>query len=267
MKQFILLTVISLALASPGVRAKAPVVQQSPPGWFIVFEEKFASSNRAHFMKAQKEAVDLWKIYNPDVSVFAWQNDDNTLYRVIPILSFASIDTLYRKMEQVSEVMKAGSTGGEGRPVSLSTVSGSVMVWVPELSHHPDADFSAYSDKPYTEWMFAYLHSGQEREAEQALQRFRDYYIDKKLDYPWDTFRVVFGNNTPVLIGLFCAESPAALQAKGKRIWDKHGTELEKLWNDVVRHTWKIENKPGWFNPSLSNIPVVSPEEIVESER
>ncbi len=267
MKKFILLTVISLALASPDLRAKVPAVQQSPSGWFIFFEEKFASSNRAQFMKTQKEAVDMWKIYNPDVSVFAWQNDNNTLYRVIPILSFASIDTLYRKMEQVSKSIKATDYNAGVISGNQSTVTGTVMVWVPELSHHRGMEFSFYPDKPYTEWMFAYLHSGQEEEAEEALQRFRDYYIDKKLDYPWDTFRVLLGNDTPVIIGMFCAESPAALQAKGKRIWEKHGSELEKLWNDVVRNTWKIENKTGWFNQSLSNMPVVASEEIVNSEQ
>lgn len=229
----------------------------------MVFEEKVAPGNRAHFMKEQKEIADLWKEHQSNVPVFAWQNDDNTLYRVIPIFSFASIDTLYRKMDQVSEIMKAGSQDMEERTSNRSTVSGAVMMWVPELSHHKKAEFTQYPDQPYTEWMFAYLISGHEEEAEEALKKFRDYYIDKKLDYPWDTFRVLLGNDTPVMIGMFRAESPTALQAKGKRIWDKHGGELGKLWDDVVRHTWKIENKTGWFNQSLSNLPVASPDEQV----
>lgn len=261
MKHIILMVVINMALASPEPQATA--IQQSPPGWFIVFEEKGAAASPAQFMKAQKEAVDMWKKQNPDIPVFAWQNDDNTLYRVIPILSFASIDTLYRKMEQVSEINKAGGNGEEKSSGNLSTVSGTVMVWVPELSHHPDAEFSHRPDKPYTEWMFAYLLPDHEEKVQEALQRFRDYYIEKKLDYPWDTFRVLLGNNTPVMIGLFRAESPAALQKMGNRIWKKHGEELGSLWNEVMRHTWKVENKTGWFNQSLSNIPAIDPEEKV----
>lgn len=261
MKQYILLAAISLSLATPGLQEQA--AQESPPGWFIVFEEKFTSANRVQFMKAQKEAIDFWKELHPDVPVFAWQNDTNSFYRVIPILSFASIDTLYQKMEQVSEVTNAGPAAREERTVIPTTVSGTVMTWVPELSHHQGAEFSEFSGQPYTEWMFAYLLSGHEQEAEEALAKFRDYYIDNRLDYPWYTFRVVFGNDTPVMIGLFRAESPAALQAKGKRIWEKHGGELEKLWADVVRHTWKVENKTGWFSQSLSNIPVVEAEEQV----
>jgi hypothetical protein len=213
----------------------------------------------------QKKAIDAWKQYHPDVTIFAWQNDNQILYRVVPIQSFASIDTLYRKMEQVSEVMNTGSNHPDENFRSLSTVSASVMVWEPELSNHQGIEFIESSDKPYAEWMYAFLNSGFEKEAEEALRRFRDYYIENRLDYPWDTFRVLFGNDTPVMIGLFRAENPAALKAKGKQIWEKHGSELEKLWGDVVRHTWKIENKTGWFNQSLSNRRIASPGEMVNS--
>ncbi len=261
MKQIILLAFIGLAIASSALHLSA--TQQSPPGWFIVFEEKGTAVSPVQFLKAQKEAVDLWKKQNPEVPVYAWQNNDNTLYRIIPILSFASIDTLYQKMEHVSEVKKAGSNSKEANSINLSTVSGTVMEWVPELSHHPEAEFSPWPDKPYTEWMFVYLLPDHEKEAEEALRKFRDYYIEKKLDYPWDTFRVLLGTNTPVMIGLFRAESQEVLQHKGNRIWKKHGGELGSLWDEVMRHTWKVENKTGWYNPSLSNIPITEPEEEI----
>lgn len=261
MTLFILLTILSSGLLSPVLQEPAP--QQSQPPWFVVFEEKAAQGDRVQFLRAQKKAVDVWQQQIPDVPVFAWQNDDNTLYRVIPILSFASIDTLYRKIKQVSEGIKARSPDVEEQPVFPSAVSGTVMVWVPELSHHLEAEFSLNPDKPFTKWMFVYLLSGQEEAAVEALKNFRDYYVDKKLDYPWDTFRVLLGNETPVIIGMFRAGSPAALQEKGNKIWKKHGDELDALWEEVMRHTWKIENKTGWFNPSLSNMPVTEPEEQV----
>jgi hypothetical protein len=261
LKQFIVLAVMYLASASTVPLVLA--IQQSPPGWFIVFEEKGTAASPAQFMKAQKEGVVLWKKIFPDVPVFAWQNDDNTLNRVIPIRSFASIDTLYRKMERVSELRKAGSSKEDKNSGNLSTISGFVMMWVPELSHQSDAEFMARPGKPYTEWMFAYLLPGHEQEAAAALANFREYYIKNKLDYPWDTFRVLLGNNTPVMIGIFCAESPSALQAKGNRIWKKHGDELGRLWDEVVRHTWKIESKTGWFSQSLSNIPAIEPHERI----
>ncbi|MFW6289347.1 MAG: hypothetical protein ACOC0R_00150 [Mariniphaga sp.] len=227
--------------------------------WFIVFEEKAVRGDRVQFLRKQKKAVDVWKLHHRNVPVFVWQSDDNILYRMIPIRSFASLDTLYRKMEAISKIINADSLGPDEIPASLSTVSGSVMTWMPELSHQQSSEFSEFAAKPYIEWMFVYLISGQEQKAEEALQRFRDYYAQNNLNYPWDTFRVLMGNNTPLLIGRFRAESPAALQAKGKKIWEKHGSELEKLWNNVVQHTWKIENKSGWFNPSLSNLPVAAP--------
>ncbi len=261
MKLFILFVVINLVIATAGFQAVCmtggqAAVTKSSPGWYIVFEEKVASANTALFMKTQREVADLWKRQYPNVTVFSCQNDDNTLYRVIPIYSFASVDTLYRKMEQVSVIMKTGGYGRDEKIKNLSTVTGTVMIWMPELSHQ-GKEFSLYSDKPFAEWMFVYLLPDQELEAAEALRRFRDYYAENKLDYPWNTYRVVLGTDTPVLIGMFRDQSPASLQEKGRKIWEKHGTELEKLWGDVVRHTRRIEKKTGWFNPSLSNIPLM----------
>ncbi len=260
----ILLTVLSWGFCSPVLQE--PPLQQSPSPWFMMFEEKSAHGDRVQFLRAQKKNIDVWKLQYPDVPVFAWQNDDNTLYRVIPLISFASIDTLYRQMKQVSKSIKARNRYMDEQPGSLPTVSGTVMVWVPELSHRREAKFSLNPDEPFTKWMFVYLLSGQEEAAVEALTNYRDYYADKKLDYPWDTFRVLLGNETPVMIGMFRAGSPSALQTKGNKIWEKHGDELRALWEAVVQHTWKIENKTGWFNSSLSNVPDVEPVEEVAGE-
>jgi hypothetical protein len=260
MKPIIFLVVLSLAFAGRGLLS--PASGQSPPEWFIVFEEKPAPASSGQFMKAQMDAMDLWKKQNPQLPLFAFQNDDNALYRIVPILSFASIDTLFVKMEQMAEIMYAANSGEEEKYGNFSIVSGTVMVWMPELSHHLSPEFSLYHDKPYAEWLFTYLHPGQELEAAEALKQFRDYYIGNGLDYPWDTFRVLLGNDTPLLIGLFRAESPSVLRAKGNSIWEKHGPELRKLWDDVVKHSWKIETKTGWFKPSLSNLPVEPDKEV-----
>jgi hypothetical protein len=261
MKPLIFLVVLSMAVAGRGLLT--PASGQSPPEWFIVFEEKPSFANDAQFMKAQMEAADLWKKHNPLLPLFAFQNSDNSLYRIVPIRSFASIDTLYGKMEQMADIMHAASSGKEETSLNTSTVSGTVMMWMPELSHYLSPEFTRYHNKPYAEWLYAYLHPGHEQEAAEALKKFRDYYINNGLDYPWDAFRVLLGNDTPLLIGLFRAESPSALRTKGNGIWEKHGSELRNLWDDLVRHAWKIETKTGWFKPSLSNIPVVSPEEPV----
>lgn len=239
--------------------------QQHPP-WFVVFEEKGAPGYTTSFMRSNREAIDVWKDFYPGLPVFTWQNDDNTLYRLVPISNFASLDTLHRQMKQVSKIMKTGSAPDAQSENNPSTISATVMTSVPELSYHSSAEFGPDPGTPYTQWMFIYLVSGKEEEGEQAFRNFRDYYLENSLDYTWHAFRVLLGNNTPLLIGVFCAESPASFQEKEKKIWDKHGGELELLWNQVVRHAWKVEKKTGWFSQSLSNVPAPSPdEEIVNS--
>jgi hypothetical protein len=229
--------------------------QQSSPPWFIVFEETVSPANRVRFMEVQHEAVDLWKKHNLDVPVMAYENDDNALYWVVPIRNFASIDTLFQKMGQLSEKMKAEGYDGDAKFRDLSTISSTVMMWVPELSYHPNDESGNSIEKPYTEWMFAYLLSGHEKEAADAIKKFKAYYIEHEIDYPWETFRVLLGHNTPLLIGMFRGTTPADLDTQNGLIWKEHGAELGKLWGDVTKHAWKIENKSGWYNASLSNRP------------
>ena len=250
----LLLTGLTLAAVFP-----TPVfAQQSSTPWYIVFEETVSPANRARFMEVQHEAVDLWKKHNLDFPVMAYENDDNAFYWVIPIRNFASIDSLYQKMAMLSERLKAEGYDGDARFRDLSTISTTVMMWDPGLSYHPENDPNYANGKDYTEWMFAYLLSGHEKEAAEALTKFKAYYIQNNIDYSWETFRVLLGHDTPLFIGMFRAESPAALQTLNERIWNEHGAELGKLWGEVAKHSRKIVNKTGWYNPSFSIRPAMA---------
>jgi hypothetical protein len=252
MKQLILLVVLGLVFGT--MVPEVLTAQQSPP-WFVVFEETVSPSNRAQFMKVQKEAVGLWNKYQFDVPVYAYENDDNAIYWVVPIRNFASIDTLYQKMMQLSDKMMDNGYDGAAKFRDLSTVSGSVIMWDPELSYHPNDEFRQTQDEPYIEWMFIYLLSGHEKEFADAVKQYIRFYKKHNIDYPWDTFRVMLGNDTPAMIAMFKSKDPASMRTKDAILHEKHQEEFGKLWNNLILHTRKIENKTGWYRSDLSNLP------------
>jgi hypothetical protein len=232
--------------------------QQPAPPWFIVFEESVSPSNMPRFMEVQTEAVDLWKKHKLDIPVYSYLNDENTFYWVVPITNFASIDTLYQKMGKMSQKLKAEGYDGAAKFRDLSTVSTTVVSWVPEMSYHYSGSLVQDPNKPYVEWMFVHLLSGHEEEAAEALKKFRAYYVDNKLDYSWDAFRVLIGNDAPALIGQFREESQVILSEKNAKIWGQHGSELAKLWAEVSKHAWKIDNKTGRYHAQFSNVPLLA---------
>ncbi len=256
MKNFTALILIGLVLTA--LYPNAVIAQQSSPPWFLVFEETVSPANRTRFMEVQQEAVDLWKKHNLDIPIMTYENDDNALYWVTPIRNFASIDTLFQKMGQLSEKLKAEGYDGDAKFRDLSTVSSTVMMWVPELSYHPNGESQNSIEEPYTEWMFAYVLSGHEKEVSDAFKKLITYFKENQVDYPWDTFHVMLGNDTPLIIGVFRGENQSVIHAKRDRMWQEHGAELGKLWGNITKHARKIENKTGWYNPSLSNMPAMT---------
>lgn len=253
MKRFIFLIVTFLVLS-----ASTPVVlcaQQASPQWFLVMEEFVASSDRQQFMEVQKEAVGLWKKHNLDVSIFAHLTDDNSLYWVVPIRNFASIDTLYQKTKAFSEKAKQEGYDGSEKFRDLSTFSQTVMMWDPELSYHLNDRFGE-PDKNYKEWMFVYLLSGHEEEAAAVIKKYIDFYSKNNIDYPWDTFRVLFGSDSPALIMMTSAKDRVSLHTLEAEIEKQYQEEeLVNMWNEFSSHVRRMENKTGWFSPSLSHFP------------
>jgi hypothetical protein len=225
------------------------------PIHYMVFEEHVAPSVRSEFMEVQQEAVDMWKKYEMDIPVFCYSNDENSLYWVVPIQNFASIDTMFMKMGKMTEKMKADGNDMNEKFRDLSTMTSSVIMWDQDLSYHPNDEYGQTMDKRYIEWTFLYVRSGHEKELAAAIQKYIDFYSEKEEDYPWDIFRVVMGENMPAVIFMVRAESPAALHAQEKELMENYQSDFGEMWENVSKHLRDSETKTGWFIPKFSMLP------------
>jgi hypothetical protein len=227
---------------------------QQSPSLLVVFEEKVAPCDYPQFIKAQKETVELWKKYQIDVPVYAYQNDEYAFYWVVFLHNFASLDTLFTKFSQISAKLKKDGFDGNAKFRDLSTMSYSVMMWDPELSYHLDDSFIQTMDNRYVEWSFYYLLSGHEQEVADAVKAFARFNREKQIDYSFDTFKVLMGNETPAMIVMMRAENPLSMRTRESNFMDKYGKDFSPMWDQFAIHLRKIENKQGWFIPSFSNI-------------
>lgn len=252
MKKFAITTIVCLVLTS--LLPFVSHAQNTSPPWFIVFEEHVSPANYEQFMKVQKEAVDLWDKHQMPIDIYAYNNDDDAIYWVVPIRNFASIDTLFSNMMQTMQTMKEeeGYDGNE-KFKDLSTMSQTVMMWVPELSYHPNDEFGDNEGKPYREWSFAHLRSGHEEEAAAAIKDIISFFEDNNIDMSWDVFRVLLGDDTPTMITMFSAKDRAEMATRGKTLWENHGSEINQLLENYNRHARKIENKAGWYMADFSH--------------
>lgn len=246
------LVMIGLCLLVTGMTLKSSRAQESAPRYFAVFEEMVATSDMAAFNKVQQEAVDLWKKHSLDISIYCYSTDDNSYFWVMPMENFAAVDAMNKKAEDFMKKAKEkdGYDGSGFR--DLSTANFSFILWMPELSYHPDGKFGQTAEKRYVEWAFCYMKPGHEKEAGDAIKKYIDFYKKSGEKYEWDVYNVIFGNNTPVWILMVSDKDPVTMRQLESKLDEKYSKEFGEMWSAFAAHVRKIDNKTGWFKQKWS---------------
>ncbi len=252
MKQLNVLFILCLVYA---VWTPANMIAQQPFSGFLVFEEHIAPADMPQFDKVQKEAFDLWKKNKFDVPVLGYLTDESSYYWVIPIRSFASIDTLFHKLDLIGVKMEEQGYNNAKKFRDLSSYSSSVMVWDPELSYHPNGVMINSMENRFTIWNFIHLLSGHEKEAADVLKKNREFYEENDLDLSWETFHVMLGEDNPLMIVMVRDKNDALFYNKNSQFWQEHGEKLRELRNNLFQHARKVETKTGWYQERFSNRP------------
>lgn len=226
--------------------------QQAAPVNYVVFEERFSTADMPAFNNVQQETVDLWKKFDLDIPIICYSTDDNAYFWVMPVSSFASIDTIFMKsaafMKKAQE--QEGFDGSGFR--DLSTTNFSYISWRPDLSYHFGENTGQNVEEPYVEWSFCYMRQGHEAEATAAIKKFIDFYTQNGINYDWDFFAVTLGYDVPLWIGMNRSTDPIAMRETEKNLDEKYGDDFKNLWAEFAQHVRRIEIKTGWFKPEWS---------------
>lgn len=250
-------TLIVICILVSGFAMQSTRAQQPVPVNFVVFEEFVKPADWPAFKEVQQKAVDLWKKHNLDVPVYTYQTDMNSVYWVMPVQNFASLDNLFGKFDALTKKMK-DEDGFDAQTAfrDLSTSRGEVIMWSADLSYHPDGQFGQSPNKPYCEWAFCSIKSGHEKEASDAVKKYIEFYKKTGEKYEWDLYVVLLGHEMPMWILMTRAESPLALQQMETDLNKKYSKEFGEMWNAFTKHVNKIDNVTGWFLPKWSlNLP------------
>lgn len=252
MKKYALLFVFCMLFW--GIKSMVGQTQdEAPPPFYVVFEEFVAPSDLPAFKALQDKAIKLWIKHEMDVPIWAYQNNDNAYYWVIPLNNFAGLDGLYQKMMTFSETLKEKEGfDGDQEFRDLTTGRQLVLSWSNELSYHPAGNYGQTADKSYIEWMFCYLKAGHEKEVAAAAKKYIEFYNSIDESYEWDIYMTMIGYDTPMWIFMTRSKNAIEMRQLEADLWAKYNTELEQLWLDFSKHVRKFENKTGWFLPKWS---------------
>lgn len=254
MKKNLILVVFAILMAG-FVSTPSFAQPEEMPTQFLVFEEVVSPSNIEAFMKAQNEAVELWKKYEFDIPFWTYQTSRNSYFWVTPLEDFSSIDVLFKKGGELTKKMREGGYDGNTFD-DLSTMTSTVIRWNQKLSYHPSGEYGQSKEKPYVEWMFCYVRSGHGKELQKVAKKYIDFYESIPESVDWDIYQVALGSDLPVWIIMFRSESKAAMTAQDEKLFEKYGEDFKKLWLEFSSHIRRYERVEGWFMPKWSlNLP------------
>ncbi|WP_163714495.1 hypothetical protein [Mangrovibacterium lignilyticum] len=247
---------IALFILFAGLSSMSSYAQEEAPARFIVFEDFVSPSDMPAYWEAQTEACELWAKHKLDIPVYAYLNDENVFYWVIPIKNFASIDDLYAKFMGLHQAMiDEDDFNADEAFADLYTGRQSVIQWDKELSYHAAKTGEEQPDKPFAEWMFCQVRAGHEQDFDAAIKAYVDYYKNIGSDYEWDVYKTLLGPDTPTYIIMVRAEDEVAMRTIEKELNDKYKDDFEELWQQFSKQLRSYETKKGWFLPKLSNMP------------
>lgn len=228
--------------------------QEAPamPELYLVMEEFVEPAVAPEFNKVQQEAVDLWKKFELNLTIFTYSTDVSSLYWVAPIENFASLDKMFAEVNKVTAKMKEDGYDASKKFRDLSTTRASVIHWEKDLSYHPDESFMQSRDNRYCEWTFFYLKAGHEEEMAEASKKYIEFYKNIEETWGWDLYTVVLGYDSPCWIVMNRSESPLAMRQLESTLQENHMEKLTELWGNIQPHLRKIEVVTGWFQPTWS---------------
>jgi len=242
---------IFLFLGIVSLQAQA---QEEPaiPEFYFVIEEFVQPADLQAFSKTQQEAVDLWKKFEFDASIFTYATDASSFYWVLPIKNFASMDQLFAKVGELTVKMKEAGYNADKEFRDLSTTRETVIHWEKDLSYHPNGYVGQTTNNKYCEWTFLFLKAGHQKEAAGVVKEYIDFYNSIEDTWEWDIYSVYLGYDSPCWIIMDRAESPLTLSELENTLQEKYPEKFEELWKKMQPHLRKMDVTTGWFMPKWS---------------
>ena len=248
-----LLALVVLALAAaPTLAADAP---KAPP-MFVVHVEQAKPSTWAQYEATTKEFVSLVKAnhqLSPKFFFNALQGENFDVAFISPINSFADLDSINEGFmamgkslgDKWTDLMHRGGATSE-------SYSEGVYMLMTDASYWPANPRVTMDNAAYFEVNFYRVTPGMDDQVDAIAAGWKKLYTDHKIASGYNVYKMVFGNDNPMVVVSVPAKDPLDLA--------QANAEIEKAFGDSIKDqlakTWAItrsfERRHYWARPDLS---------------
>jgi len=245
----------------------AAAQEPGPPQFLLVHTETIRPPMMDAYVENTKAFVDMVQKHRDVMKTFnaaAFQTDEMEMVYVMPMTSFADMDTLS------GEFMAMEQAGGDAWKQLMEQGAGTTVKadeWV--VIRLADASYEAAEPAVTPEaakvfrWDFYYLEPGKEADATQLAKDVKALYEQKGLHDSWSVFQAIMGSELPYFVVGTPGTSPADIEARRQAAQAALGdawTKVEQRISSLVRSTRTVY---AWARPDLS-IPPPAMEKMEE---
>ncbi len=234
--------------------------QTAQPQWYVMHQEfakpsmlKEYEATSQEFMAAVRQHREAMPMFN----FTGFSGDDFVYTFVTRINSFSDLEGIYGGFGKLAKMvgekkwgdlmMRAGQT--------MDSVRDSILMEDPSLSYMPARPRLKPEEERYVHVDLYYVQPGREADADDICRKFADLYRQKNVTDGYRVFKVVMGWDTPLIIVITAAKSPADYEALVAQARQMVGAEGKALFDQAFALTRRFEMHGGWVRPDLTLLP------------
>lgn len=241
--------------------ASLAAAQTAQSKWFVMHQELARPSMLKQYEDTSKEFVATVRQHHdasPMFNFVGFAGDDYVYTYVTRISSFSDVEAI------ISGFGKLAQAVGEAKWGDLMVRSGQAMEWMrdsilmedPSLSYMPAKPRLKPEEERYVHVDLYYVQPGREADADAVAKELAALYRKKNVTDSYRLFKVVMGWDTPLIIVITAAKSPADYEALVAQARQTIGAEGKALFDRAFSLTRRFEMHGGWVRPDLTLEPM-----------
>jgi len=209
------------------------------------------------YVEAAKAVNEFLKEQNYPYPMNAYSSDDFHFYYVMPISSYAAIDTMEMMWAEIFQKVGEEKMAPLGKAFIGTQESGLNRIYAhrPDLSYEAESNYPGENETNFASLYINYPMYGMGMKFEEVCKKWVDLHKSKNTDFSYDIFEVVLGDEAPCYFFVSWSENAATYYAKNIEIWSKINEDGKKLQQEMFSLLRKVDAKHLWYRKDLSYIP------------
>jgi hypothetical protein len=230
--------------------------EEQKPQLFVVWDDIVHPSKAMEYEAAMKAWITFNTKYKFPHPVTVYRTNDYHYYTLMPIEKFADIDDLEKHFSELGEeAEKEVEELGKLFAGTFESETFGVIALRTDLSYLPENQRVKTEDISFVWWIYYYIKTGKEKEAEKIAKEWQALYKNKGITDYFNVYQPSLWSDLPVMVAAGGALSAADYYSHLEKNIEKMGDEYLALTKKTMDACRKFEQRTGMILRELSYIP------------